>query len=246
MSLEGVPCLLLFFSRIQSAVLFCLHLARATRTFPQHHACVGSGKLVSWPCYATNTTESHTLNPESLLFSREKEFLFSTADLRRSRQRRGSISCAAKESRKDLRTPRPTPNTAERKIIDRIVQRCLEELKDESSDRDFRSEPLRALLRGVPSAGKFEVLYWIICFVRRCVQVDTANRICLLAIAKQYGTPHRRANCSLVLQRAIYECFRKHGEYTSTARRSAEHEQSLFAVRAFALDLHRRIPDGWM
>ena len=70
------------------------------------------------------------------------------------------ISCSEGIPR-DVRTPRLTPNAAQRKIIDRIVQRCLEKQKDESSDTYFCSEPLRALLHGVPGAGKSEVLYWI-------------------------------------------------------------------------------------
>ena len=42
-----------------------------------------------------------------------------------------------------------------------MLNRCLQECVDEGNDSDFRSEPLRFLLHGVPGAGKSEVLYWL-------------------------------------------------------------------------------------
>ena len=61
----------------------------------------------------------------------------------------------------DTRTPRPRPNAEQRVILQRLIDRCLQERIDENSDSDFRSEPLRFMLHGVPGAGKSELLRWI-------------------------------------------------------------------------------------
>ena len=61
----------------------------------------------------------------------------------------------------DVRTPRPRPNDEQRLISQRVIDRCLQECVDEARDMDFRSEPLRFLLHGVPGAGKSEVLHWL-------------------------------------------------------------------------------------
>ena len=61
----------------------------------------------------------------------------------------------------DPRTPRPRPNEQQKRILERVIERCLQECVDEANDVDFRSEPLRFLLHGVPGAGKSEVLYWL-------------------------------------------------------------------------------------
>ena len=61
----------------------------------------------------------------------------------------------------DIRTPRPRPNTDQQKIIRRVMERCMEELHEEAENIQFRSEPFRFLLHGVPGAGKSEVLYWL-------------------------------------------------------------------------------------
>ena len=68
----------------------------------------------------------------------------------------------------DTRKPRPRPNEEQNKILQRMVDRCLQERVDESKDNDFRSEPLQVLLHGVPGAGKSEVLYWIRDFFETC------------------------------------------------------------------------------
>ena len=61
----------------------------------------------------------------------------------------------------DPRSPRPRPNEQQRSILQRVLDRCLQESVDEGNDVDFRSEPLRFLLHGVLGAGKSEVLKWL-------------------------------------------------------------------------------------
>ena len=45
-----------------------------------------------------------------------------------------------------------------------VPMSCLQEMEDEAGLADFRSEPLRIVLHGVPGAGKSEVLQWLRCF----------------------------------------------------------------------------------
>jgi hypothetical protein len=61
----------------------------------------------------------------------------------------------------DTRTPKPKPNREQQACIMKIIERCLQECEDESHDEPIRSEPVTALMHGVPGAGKSEVLYWI-------------------------------------------------------------------------------------
>ena len=61
----------------------------------------------------------------------------------------------------DTRDPKPKPNTEQQLVIKRIMDRCLQELEDEAGQAEFRSEPLRCVLHGVPGAGKSEVLQWL-------------------------------------------------------------------------------------
>jgi hypothetical protein len=61
----------------------------------------------------------------------------------------------------DTRRPRPKPNTEQQLCIRRVVDRCLKECLEESNDVDFRSEPEKLCIHGVPGAGKSEVLYWL-------------------------------------------------------------------------------------
>ena len=70
------PDFIVFFYRIQSAVLFVLHLARATRTFPQHHACGCNGKQDSSLSRGEIPLCSF-YREERLLLSREEESLYS-------------------------------------------------------------------------------------------------------------------------------------------------------------------------
>ena len=64
-------------------------------------------------------------------------------------------------SSKDTRKPRAKPNAEQQRVIKRVIDRCLQELEDESGDAEWRSEPLRCLLHGIPGAGKSEVLCWL-------------------------------------------------------------------------------------
>ena len=53
----------------------------------------------------------------------------------------------------DTRDPKPKPNTEQQLVIKRIMDRCLQELEDEAGQAEFRSEPLRCVLHGVPGVG---------------------------------------------------------------------------------------------
>ena len=77
----------------------------------------------------------------------------------------------------DAREPRPIPNAAQEQVLARIIRRCLEELKEEGSDAEFRSEPLRFVLHGVPGTGKSEVLYWIRHFSRTSAAGRTVENL---------------------------------------------------------------------
>ena len=61
----------------------------------------------------------------------------------------------------DTRSPRPKPNAEQQFCIRTIIDRCLKECLEEANDVEFRSEPLKLCVHGVPGAGKSEVLYWL-------------------------------------------------------------------------------------
>ena len=42
-----------------------------------------------------------------------------------------------------------------------VIDRCRSEMLEEQKEAPHRSEPLRALLHGVPGAGKSETLHWL-------------------------------------------------------------------------------------
>ena len=81
----------------------------------------------------------------------------------------------------DARDPRPRPNEEQKRIIRRIIDRCLQECVGEASETDFRSEPLRFLLHGVPGAGKSEVLYWVRDFFEHVCQWTHGKEFVFLA-----------------------------------------------------------------
>ena len=54
-----------------------------------------------------------------------------------------------------------TPSEEQMACIQKIVDRCLQESKEHGRNQEFRSEPLRMVLHGVPGAGKTQTLLWI-------------------------------------------------------------------------------------
>ena len=72
-------------------------------------------------------------------------------------------------SAKDKRVPKAKPNAEQQDVIKRIIDRCLQEMADEDSENEFRSEPLRCILHGIPGAGKSEVLQWLRIFSKMYV-----------------------------------------------------------------------------
>ena len=54
-----------------------------------------------------------------------------------------------------------TPSEEQLVCIQKIVDRCLHESKEHGRNQEFRSEPLRMVLHGVPGAGKTQTLLWI-------------------------------------------------------------------------------------
>jgi len=53
------------------------------------------------------------------------------------------------------------PSDEQKNILQEIIDRTLQEQYDERSGMQFRSEPLRFMLHGVPGAGKSETLKWV-------------------------------------------------------------------------------------
>ena len=53
------------------------------------------------------------------------------------------------------------PSEEQLACIRAIVDRCLQEQKEHGKNEEFRSEPLRMVLHGVPGAGKTQTLLWI-------------------------------------------------------------------------------------
>ena len=62
---------------------------------------------------------------------------------------------------KDTERPRPKPNEEQKKILWQVIERCLKEAQEELNDFEFRSEPKRFILRGIPGAGKSKLLFWL-------------------------------------------------------------------------------------
>ena len=55
----------------------------------------------------------------------------------------------------------PVPSTEQCACLTAIINRCEEEMQDERTEAVHRSEPLRAILHGVPGAGKSQTLHWL-------------------------------------------------------------------------------------
>ena len=53
------------------------------------------------------------------------------------------------------------PSTEQCACLTAIINRCEEEMQDERTEAVHRSEPLRAILHGVPGAGKSQTLHWL-------------------------------------------------------------------------------------
>ena len=58
-------------------------------------------------------------------------------------------------------TSEKVPSDEQLKAIKMIVERCLQERSEEQQELEYRSEPLRLILHGVPGAGKTATLLWI-------------------------------------------------------------------------------------
>ena len=55
----------------------------------------------------------------------------------------------------------PAPNQEQKQVLTAVVERCHAEAVEERADKENRSEPLRAILHGVPGAGKSQTLHWL-------------------------------------------------------------------------------------
>ncbi|CAL1151362.1 unnamed protein product, partial [Cladocopium goreaui] len=55
----------------------------------------------------------------------------------------------------------PAPNPQQKQVLTAVVERCHAEAVEERADKQNRSEPFRAILHGVPGAGKSQTLHWL-------------------------------------------------------------------------------------
>ena len=55
----------------------------------------------------------------------------------------------------------PAPNQQQKQVLTAVVERCHAEAVEERVDKQTRSEPFRAILHGVPGAGKSQTLHWL-------------------------------------------------------------------------------------
>ena len=55
----------------------------------------------------------------------------------------------------------PAPNQQQKQVLTAVVERCHAEAVEERADKQTRSEPFRAILHGVPGAGKSQTLHWL-------------------------------------------------------------------------------------
>ena len=58
-------------------------------------------------------------------------------------------------------TTNPVPSAEQSAVLQAVIDRCRTEMLEEQQEAPCRSEPLRALLHGVPGAGKSETLHWL-------------------------------------------------------------------------------------
>ena len=62
---------------------------------------------------------------------------------------------------RDVMAEEKKPSDEQLSCIEAIISRCAEESREVDENNEFRSEPLRMLLHGVPGAGKTQTLLWI-------------------------------------------------------------------------------------
>ena len=60
-----------------------------------------------------------------------------------------------------LRNAAAPPSVEQEKFLETVVRRCLIEAQEERDEPEFRSEPVRTFLHGVPGAGKSQTLKWL-------------------------------------------------------------------------------------
>ena len=53
------------------------------------------------------------------------------------------------------------PSVEQSSFLRSVMNRCLLEAREEGGNLDYRSEPMRFMLHGVPGAGKSQTLHWL-------------------------------------------------------------------------------------